>query len=279
MPVRYGKKYSYDRDGLTSATAAESAWAIKQFNPTAGDGLYWINLPIVGPTRTWCLMSDLWDGGGWMLSMIAASTGSTWNYDSIYWTNINTLNPVSSLRGTNGDVKNDFFNYFPALDILALWPDINIGSGGSIPGTGQWTWLDRGFNNNERIALTPFFRDTVGTPMTWGGSGLFRCDAKTFSGWAPGVFSSQRDIRFYGFNYQNNPYYGLRARVRWGFGWNENSEGLFPSTYVVPIGSNDVSGGIGMDTGFGSFSAGDRVNCCNDTGGINRQARVEIYVR
>ena len=44
-------------------------------------------------------------------------------------------------------------------------------------------------------------------------------------------------------------------------------------------GSNDVSGGIGMDSGFGSYSAGDRINCCQDTTGINRSARVEIYVR
>ena len=34
-----------------------------------------------------------------------------------------------------------------------------------------------------------------------------------------------------------------------------------------------------MDSGHGNYSAGDRVNCCQDTTGINRAARVEIYVK
>jgi len=34
-----------------------------------------------------------------------------------------------------------------------------------------------------------------------------------------------------------------------------------------------------MDANFGSYSAGDKINCCNDTTGINRSARVEIYIR
>ena len=44
-------------------------------------------------------------------------------------------------------------------------------------------------------------------------------------------------------------------------------------------GSNDVGGGIGMDAQFGSYSAGDMINCCQDTTGINRSARVEVYIR
>ena len=68
-------------------------------------------------------------------------------------------------------------------------------------------------------------------------------------------------------------------RARWGFGWNENGEGLYPGGSSGAAGSNDVSGGIGLDSNAGNISAGDRINCCNDTTGINRQARVEIYVR
>jgi hypothetical protein len=34
-----------------------------------------------------------------------------------------------------------------------------------------------------------------------------------------------------------------------------------------------------MDSGFGNFSAGDKINCCQDSTGINRSARVEVYVR
>jgi hypothetical protein len=51
-------------------------------------------------------------------------------------------------------------------------------------------------------------------------------------------------------------------------------------------GSNDVTGGIGMGlmsglsvaTG-GQYSAGDYISCCSNQTGINRTARVEIYVR
>ena len=116
--------------------------------------------------------------------------------------------------------------------------------------------------------------------MTQEGEGNFVQDAKTYAGWANGVFSSQTDVRFYGFNYTNNRNYGTNARVRWGFGWNENGGGVFPvnSGSGAP-GSNDVSGGIGMDSGYGDYSAGDRIACCSDTTGINRQARVEVYVR
>ena len=66
------------------------------------------------------------------------------------------------------------------------------------------------------------------------------------------------------------------AKVRWGFAWNENGPGLFPNG---DQGSNDVSGGIGMGSGYGNYSAGDRISCCQNSTGINRTARVEIYVR
>jgi hypothetical protein len=44
-------------------------------------------------------------------------------------------------------------------------------------------------------------------------------------------------------------------------------------------GSDDVSGGIGMDSRYGNFSGGDLIGCCQDTTGINRSARVEVYIR
>ena len=64
--------------------------------------------------------------------------------------------------------------------------------------------------------------------------------------------------------------------VRWGFGWNENGGGLYPAG---DQNSNDVSGGIGMGGSFGNYSAGDKINCCQNSSGINRSARVEVYIR
>jgi hypothetical protein len=161
-------------------------------------------------------------------------------------------------------------NYFPAKDMLALWPDITT-AGGSMTTAGSWSWLQNNFfrsntysssNAAQRIALINFF-STVNR--------YFIGNAKTYSGWASGVFSSQSDVLFYGFNYQNT---GAGSRARWGFGWNENGGGLFPSGDES---SNDVEGGIGLYRS--SYSAGDAIYCCQDTIGINRSARVEIYIR
>jgi hypothetical protein len=99
----------------------------------------------------------------------------------------------------------------------------------------------------------------------------FISDAALFDGKGT-AFSGQTDVRFYGFNYTGNS----GAKVRWGFGWNENGGGLYPN---ADQGSNDVSGGIGMGSNFGNYSAGDKNACCSNTLGINRSARVEVYIR
>ena len=72
--------------------------------------------------------------------------------------------------------------------------------------------------------------------------------------------------------------------MRWGFGWNENGEGNYSGYTTLDSGgakgSSDASNGIGMDSGFGNYSAGDNYStCCNNRPGINRSARVEIYIR
>lgn len=262
MAINYGSGY-IGLDGTTAAKAAPSALFLKHNFGYVDDGTYWINLPVVGPTQIYCLMNSKYDGGGWMMAM-KATTGTTFNYDSTHWTTTTTLNPTDLTRN-NADAKYDTMNYFPTRDLLAVWPDITTSPGGSIPGTGTWTWLEKNFyNRGNRIAPISFF-STVNRQ--------FIKDAKTFSGWAPGVFSSQTDIRFYGFNWTDN------GKARWGFGWNENGGGLYPGGVE---GSDDVVGGIGLTNlwdGAGGFSAGDHIACCQDTTGINRSARVEVYVR
>lgn len=269
------------KDGSSFAKAALSASDLVSLGLTS-NGVYWINLPTVGPTQIYCILNSAYNGGGWMLAL-KATTGTTFNYSANYWTTTNTLNPTDNTRN-NADAKFNSMNYFQAKDIMALWPDILTSTygAGSISGISEWAWLENNFNNSTRQTLVDFFTapsNRTYTNPTFGGSGYFIKDAKTFNGWKAGVFSSQRDIRFYGFNYVNNANYGVLAKMRWGFGWNENGEGLFPSVNRSYLGSNDVSGGIGMDGSFSSYSAGDRINCCQDSTGINRSARVEIYVR
>lgn len=251
--------------GTNSNNAANSAQQIIDVDGNRVDGVYWINLPTVGPTQIYCLLDSKWDGGGWMMAM-KATRGTTFNYDANYWTTDNTLNPTQTNQN-DGDAKFETMNKFACKDIMARWPDIST-NGGSISNTGTWTWMENNYNSGTRQTLISWFN-------TGAGNRRFYRDAKTFTGWASGVFSSQADIRFYGFNWIEN---GINTKCRWGFGWNENGGGLFPNGAE---GSGDVGGGIGMvyRSGTASYSAGDYIGCCQDTTGINRSARVEIYVR
>ena len=257
-----GERVYLEPDGLTAGSASTSALAIKTAYPGSADGIYWIDIPGVGPTQTYCLMNSIYNGGGWMLAM-KATRGTTFNYDSNYWTTNNTLNPANVNRN-DGDAKFAAMNGYLGKDMMALFPDIpNTGNeSGSIDGLTNWSWLQNNFNDGARISMINLF-STI--------NNKFFGDAETFSGKGT-AFSGQTQIRFYGYNYTVN----TNAKVRWGFAWNENGPGLFPNG---DQGSNDVSGGIGMGSGYGNYSAGDRISCCQNSTGINRTARVEIYVR
>ena len=273
--------------GGSAATAAPSAAYLTGLGLTA-NGVYWINLPTVGPTQVYCILDPTVNGGGWMMAM-KTNIGTTFNYSSPYWTTNNTLNTTDVSRN-DGDAKFHTMNYTQAKDIMAIWPDIpTVGGGlGSGNSANCWTWLENNFNSGNRSTLINFF-NTAGTYNTGGVNdsgnygGYFLGLAKSSTSWGTGVFSSQNAINFYGFNFKNHPNAGVRGYVRWGFGWNENGEGNYSSPATLAggsgPGSDDVSGGIGMDTNFGNYSSGDYIGCCNDTTGINRTARVEIYIR
>ena len=253
-------------DGSSAAKAAPNAKYIQTAFSNYTDGTYWINLPYVGPTQVYCLLRNSVDNGGWMMAM-KATRGTTFSYSSTYWTAVNTLNSAQTNRN-DGDAKFDTMNYFYAKDIMALWPDIawNTNSsttGGSVNTSGSynvWCWLQNNFNNGIRITPINFFNQA---------NNLFFGDAFNFTGKGT-AFSSQVDVRFYGFNYTGNG----TGTNRWGFGWNENSGGLYPNGNQQ---SNDVYTGIGM--AYGNYSAGDFITCCQNVTGINRSARVEIYIR
>jgi hypothetical protein len=259
-------------DGSSAAKAAPNAKYIQTAFNNFTDGTYWINLPFVGPTQVFCLLRNAVDGGGWMMAM-KATRGTTFNYSSTHWTSVTTLNPAQTNRN-DGDAKFDTMNYFHAKDIMALWPDISWNHGGSTTGGsvntngsyGNWCWLQNNFNNGIRITPINFFSSA---------NKLFFGDGNNFAGRGT-AFSAQVDVRFYGFNYTNA---SSTASVRWGFGWNENGGGLYPNGEQT---SNDVSGGIGMSGLFATninYSAGDQNSCCSSNSGINRSARVEIYIR
>ena len=65
---------SVTHDGLSAATAAASCWDIKQRNPAASDGTYWLQTPAMdAPAQFFCDQTT--DGGGWVLIAAAAKAG------------------------------------------------------------------------------------------------------------------------------------------------------------------------------------------------------------
>lgn len=273
-------------DGSTSALAGTSAEAIKAETGLNTDAAYYISLPTVGPTLIYCRMNSAFDKGGWMMAM-KATRGTTFVYTANYWTTNNTLNP-SAANTSDGDAKFDTFNYFAAAKIAALWPDIpdnqNSGPGGGKIGTGLggWTWqedLERTMPNHRLSDILPPRRTLYdlfgadGRQWTYaanqeGGHANIRQQPNK-SGIGPtdgtGPFTSQGGHQWYGFNYQRN---APRA-VRWGFAWNNEGDQS----------SNDCGGGIGLGSSNRSYSAGDANDGAADYGGINRSARVELYVK
>lgn len=246
-------------DGLTQNTAAASAQAIKAAYPTATDGVYWIYLPTVGPKQVYCLMDSKYNGGGWMMAM-KSTQSTTFSYDAAHWNTTSTLNPTDLTRN-NADAKYDVMNYYAAKDIMAIWPDIaNVGTeSGSIDSLTNWTWLQNSFHNSGATTtlISKFAASPTQSAIETSTNGTI-----SFSGYGT-PFSKQGGYMFYGFNYIGNSAH----KVRWGISWNNEADQA----------TNDVSLGIGMSAR--SYSAGDAYGCCGTYTGIDRSARVEIFVR
>ena len=265
-PIDYSLLYP---DGSTAARAATSAKAIKQAYPNSTDGVYYINVPTVGVKQVYCLMDNKYDGGGWMLSM-KATRGTTFNFDANYWYTANTLNPNDVTR-LDADAKYDVFNYYPAKDIMALWPDIpNITTeSGSIDNLTNWSWLQNNFNSGTATTLINFFTQTpTATTFQTKTGGSNANVGITFTGFNSSIFTTEWGYMFYGFNY-TGPGGASGHKVRWGLSYNNEAD----------QNSNDASNGIGLSNN--SYSAGDTYSfCCSGVfTGINRNARVEMYIR
>lgn len=239
-------------NGLSAAGAGDSAKAIKTLTGTNSDGVYWIKVNGTAE-QVYCLMGGP-NGGGWMM-LLKADTSNTFNYDSGYWTNTSTLN-TGDLNRNSGNAKWNTYNYSPLTDLLAIWPDVgNTGSGCDANSGYGYTFRDNGRLSNESA------RSWWGRVNNYQTSGNPRDGGTCW--WNGSIFSAQGGFQWAGYNYTTN----TSNKVRWGFAWNNETD----------QGSNDTSGGIGMNRR--DASAGDIIGCCQTTNGINRSARVEIYGR
>ena len=273
LPSYHAVHHKKGNSGSSSDNPAESCKEILDNYPSSSDGVYWINLPTVGATQCYCLMDSDYDGGGWILAMKATNDpGTTFKYSANYWTTSNTLNETNVNRD-DGDAKYEVMNHFLAKDMMAIFPDIsNIGTeSGSIDNLTTWSWLENDFyNSGSRITLLSILS---GSTITLSGTDIDRTNSdprNEFDGFHSTYFSYQTrsdgtHYKFYGFNKN----YSNRS-VRWGLLWNNERT----------INTGDCASGIGLHSKWGNFSAGDKFTWGNVTSkGMNRSARVEIYVR
>jgi hypothetical protein len=241
----------------------ESCKDIKDTTGTNTNGVYTIAINSGGAittTQAYCVMDSAMAGGGWTMIMKSAKDSTTFPYASNYWTTANTLNEAST-NITASDAKFVGFNKLQGTELLAIFPDVVTTSfgateRGSVDGHNYgWTWKAT-IPGGSKSALALFS----------GASNQSLGDPFTFDGWNGSVFSSQVGYKFYGFNYTTS---SQALKTRWGFGWNNEGD----------QGSNDVTGGIGLDTSGRSYSAGDVINCCQSHTGLNRSMGVLIFIR
>jgi hypothetical protein len=241
----------------------ESCKDIKETTGTNTNGVYTIAINSGGAittTQAYCIMDSAMSGGGWTMIMKSAQNSTTFPYASNYWTTANTLNEGST-DTTSADAKFVGFNKLQGTELLAVFPDVSTTSfgateRGSVDGHNYgWTWKAT-IPSGPRTALALFS----------GANNQSLDDPFLFSGWNGSVFSAQAGFKWYGFNYTTS---AQALKTRWGFGWNNEGD----------QGTNDVSGGIGLDTSARSYSAGDVINCCQSQTGLNRSMAVQIFIR
>lgn len=148
-------------DGASEATAAASCWEIKQLNPSAADGVYWLKTPsMVQADQFYCDQTR--SGGGWVLvgrgrdnwATATAGSGTPAQVRSSV-TGTDAFVP-RQLPGETIDRLNDDQPISTLADGIRLvratnqagttWQDMTFTL--SSP-RGNWTWM---FNNQQRVA-------------------------------------------------------------------------------------------------------------------------------
>lgn len=120
-PILFGNMASAGGflNGSSPSTAAPSAKYLYQ-NGITTSGLYYIDLPSLGPTQVYCDMTNM--GGGWMLAMKIDSTLGTGTvrhyFDPTWWNNQSGYGSAPSNPRTNGELKTAVYGYFPHTEMM-----------------------------------------------------------------------------------------------------------------------------------------------------------------
>lgn len=106
-------------NGSSASLAAPSANYLKN-NGITTSGIYWINIPTVGPHQVYCDLSTY--NGGWMLAMKIDSTLGTSTvrhyFDPSWWNNQSNYSSAPSNPRTNGELKTAVYGYYPHSEIM-----------------------------------------------------------------------------------------------------------------------------------------------------------------
>lgn len=266
-PISFGNFYGKGKTGYSASFPASRAKVIQSrtLGAVPPDGVFWILCNFVA-VQIYCLMNTKWDGGGWMM-LLKASPGTTFGYNSSYWTSSDTTLNTGSYDRSNANAKFETYNHTTVKDVMALWPDLTFPNvGGSITTQSEcWSWLSNDwYNSGSYIRPVLGFGSALARDVPGYNAG----NVLSFPGFNANYFSYQDGARRFVFGGSAFTGLGNSRPVRWGFCWN--NEGDFNS--------NDAGGGIGND--WLNRSAGDLYYCCGVVAPYgNREMRVELYGR
>jgi hypothetical protein len=187
------------------------------------------------------------------------------------------------------DAKYLPFTKSKATDVMVIFPDYAASTyKGAYPSSGDgfawsenlsamrpWTSSDgNSYNVNQSgdpsgTSACATYPSTMQTIFSSSSRCLIRQVNSTYSASTPyqpignGLFYSQTQIRFFGFNYAGASTGSQMYKARFGFGWNENNAG--------DEGSNDGTGGLGLYTpgGLLTIASGTRNQCCATQNGVS----------
>jgi hypothetical protein len=222
-------------------------------------GVYWIGESVTTAELTYCFVLTANDGG-WTLLM-KAKPGNTFNYGASYWTDINVLNVDTEILNPDTtvnmyvDAKYDVYNWMPATEYMAYFPD------------GNFFWR-----------IGPFEFDNLTTPREFFQINRLLSDSvQTLDDWNPSYFSrvfdpvtGEPERQDYGINVDRRTDGVTHGAIRWGYSWAASGD------------QEHAGGGIGRKSNIaaGTFSAGDWYQY----GGVkapngDREFSVQIFAR
>lgn len=305
------------KDGLSIENVANNLQEIKQVTCSNTDGYYYININGI-PQKVYCILNDNIGvfKGGWMLAMKGAKYSTTFMYNSPYWTTKNTLNKdtvINNLSDITTEIKTEVFNYYNFKEVLVIFNDPRFAAPyykTSYYRLNNPNLIKTDKNGNETgvISLADFFANNyndfyyanVNDKVILNnqndiinynqGSALgirqinTNGDLNSFNirylanssgfNYTNDIFSKQSIAMAFGLNLNFNSWaWNDKHKVRIGAVYNENNNENFTSI--------DVSNGVGLNAKRYNpgYAAGDLINCCQSSGGINDALPFLLFVR